>query len=79
MYKNIYIYIYGCQTDFLIYSFPQLWRKFIELEEKSNPDRLKSNRGGTLLREEKERSRVKKVSLTFTVCVCVLLQVCNRS
>ncbi|KAK3862326.1 hypothetical protein Pcinc_031795 [Petrolisthes cinctipes] len=39
----------------------KLWRKFIMLEEKSNdPNRLKSNRGGTLLQEEKERSRVKQ-------------------
>ncbi|KAK4327609.1 hypothetical protein Pmani_001939 [Petrolisthes manimaculis] len=35
----------------------KLWRKYIMLEERSNdPSRL-SNRGGTLLKEEKERSR----------------------
>ena len=40
------------------------FRSMRELEEKAkDPNRLKNNRGGALLKEEKERKRIKTVSL----------------
>ncbi|XP_066946370.1 protein regulator of cytokinesis 1-like isoform X1 [Macrobrachium rosenbergii] len=38
----------------------ELWEKFVDLEERANDPNRYGNRGGALLREEKERKTVKK-------------------
>lgn len=49
-----------CLLD-LAMQHKNLWDKFISLEEKSHDkDRLFKNRGGELLKEEKERNRIQK-------------------
>lgn len=59
----------------------ELWSKVLELEARANdPNRLFNNRGGQLLREERERNSLSKVlSSSFYVyfvleCPCIIIE-----
>lgn len=63
---NLYKYVVYSSIYHLIEDREQLWNKMIMLQERVNdPVRLTKNRGGQLLKEEKERKVIQKVNLVY--------------
>jgi len=56
-----------------------LWNKMIMMQEQANdPARLWQNRGGQLLKEEKERKIIQKVHFTNSLAFFFIIIICKN-